>query len=233
MNHQAGVPASVRGPRHERQAKGPATRTAQFSMGAVWHSLRRHSAPGGSARNGAACDRPGVPGAGAAGWRADINSPTRCRAGGCCHRPDQAKPHPAKIRTRNHDINTPYIGTCPIIQTCYTGRSTRLRQAAALEPGTRPMMAIMAAVMATMGVVIGWWITAVITAAVISRSQERAQREVRRWQAETARVRALADRLANGADAHDALPPERDLGGQQFVVHGDRAHLGFQSGDFI
>ena len=24
-----------------------------------------------------------------------------------------------------------------------------------------------------------------------------------------------------------------DLGGQQFVVHGDLAHLGFQSGDFI
>ena len=65
------------------------------------------------------------------------------------------------------------------------------------------MMAIVAAVMATMGVVLGWWITAVI-------SQERAQRGVRHSQAETARARALADRLADEADAHDGLPPERD-----------------------
>jgi hypothetical protein len=72
------------------------------------------------------------------------------------------------------------------------------------------MMAIVAAVMATMGVVLGWWITAVITAAVISHSQERAQRGVRHSQAETARARALADRLADEADAHDGLPPERD-----------------------
>ncbi len=70
------------------------------------------------------------------------------------------------------------------------------------------MMAIMAAVMATMGVVVGWWITAVITAAVISHSQERAQRDVRHSQAETAR--ALAGRVAGEADAPEGLPPERD-----------------------
>ena len=72
------------------------------------------------------------------------------------------------------------------------------------------MMAIMGAVMAAMAVVLGWWITAVMAAAVISRSQERAQREMRHWQAETARARALADRLADEADAHNGLPPERD-----------------------
>jgi hypothetical protein len=72
------------------------------------------------------------------------------------------------------------------------------------------MMAIMGAVMAAMAVVLGWWITAVMTAAVISRSQERAQREMRHWQAETARARALADRLADEADVHNGLPPERD-----------------------
>ena len=70
------------------------------------------------------------------------------------------------------------------------------------------MMAIMAAVIATMGVVLGWWITAVIAAAVVSRSQERTQRNVRHWQAETAR--ALADRLADETDAYDGLPPEAD-----------------------
>jgi len=72
------------------------------------------------------------------------------------------------------------------------------------------MMAIMAAVIATIGVVLGWWIAAVIAAAVVSRSQERTQRNVRHWQAETARARALADRLADEADPYDGLPPEAD-----------------------
>jgi hypothetical protein len=219
LTHQ-GVPRSVRGPRHERQAKGPAARTAQFFMSALWLSLRRDSSPGGSARNGRPDDgRPddgwpddgrGVPGTGATGWRADALARHDVGPVVAATGPIKPKPHPTKSRTRNHDFYTPYIGTYPIIQTCHTGRPTRPQQAAALVPGTRPMMAIMAAVMAAMGVVLGWWITAVITAAVISRSQERTQRQTRHWQAETARARALADRLADESDAHSGLPPERD-----------------------
>jgi hypothetical protein len=122
--------------------------------------------------------------------------------------PIKPQPHP-RNENDDHDIYTPYIGTCPIIQTCRMGRSTRPRKTAVLVPGTRPMMAIMAAVMAVMGVVLGWWITAVITAAVSSRSQERVQRAARHWQ-QTARARTLTDRLADDADAHNGLPPERD-----------------------
>jgi hypothetical protein len=122
--------------------------------------------------------------------------------------PIKPQPHP-RNENDDHDIYTPYIGTCPIIQTCPMGRPTRPRKTAVLVPGTRPMMAIMAAVMAVMGVVLGWWITAVVTAAVSSRSQERVQRAARHWQ-QTARARALTDRLADDADAHNGLPPERD-----------------------
>ena len=40
----------------------------------------------------------------------------------------------------------------------------------------------------------GWWLTMVVVTASISFSQERMERKVRYWQAETARARAEADR---------------------------------------
>jgi hypothetical protein len=46
----------------------------------------------------------------------------------------------------------------------------------------------------------------VITLALVSRSQERMQRKVRYWQAETARAQAEADRLA-GAATQRVMPP--------------------------
>lgn len=58
-----------------------------------------------------------------------------------------------------------------------------------------------------MGLFLGWCVTMVITLALISRSQERMQRKVRYWQAETARAHAEADRLA-GAATQRAMPPE-------------------------
>jgi hypothetical protein len=57
-----------------------------------------------------------------------------------------------------------------------------------------------------MGVFLGWCVTMVITLALVSRSQERMQRKVRYWQAETARAQAEADRLA-GAATQRAMPP--------------------------
>jgi hypothetical protein len=126
-------------------------------------------------------------------------------------------PPPARSKTtapsredgkRIHDLRLPYIRTYPIIQTCPTGRSPGLRLAASLLPGPWPVTAVLAAASVTMGLVLGWWITAVIAAAVISYSQERAQRKVRYWQAETARARAIADRLTREAAAREKLPSE-------------------------
>jgi hypothetical protein len=60
-----------------------------------------------------------------------------------------------------------------------------------------------------MGLFLGWCVTMVVTLALVSRSQERMQRKVRYWQAETARAQAEADRLA-GAVRRSAMPPGPD-----------------------
>jgi hypothetical protein len=59
------------------------------------------------------------------------------------------------------------------------------------------------------GLLLGWCVTMVITLATVSRSQERMQRKVRYWQAETARAQAEADRLA-GAATSRRMPPGPD-----------------------
>jgi len=46
------------------------------------------------------------------------------------------------------------------------------------------------------GTIGGWWLTMVVVTASISFSQERMERKVRYWQAETARAEAEAERLA-------------------------------------
>jgi hypothetical protein len=53
---------------------------------------------------------------------------------------------------------------------------------------------------------IGWLLTAVFAVAAISRSQERMQRKVRYWQAETASARMKAERLARLMEAHGVRP---------------------------
>ena len=60
------------------------------------------------------------------------------------------------------------------------------------------------------GLFLGWCMTMVITFAMISRSQERMQRKVSYWQAETARAQAQADRLMGQVTPHRPLPPEPD-----------------------
>lgn len=57
-----------------------------------------------------------------------------------------------------------------------------------------------------MGFVLGWCITLMATSASISRSQERMQRKVRYWQAETVRARAEADLLAREMAGREGLP---------------------------
>ena len=57
-----------------------------------------------------------------------------------------------------------------------------------------------------MGLFLGWCVTMVITLALVSHSQERMQRKVRYWQAQTARAQAEADRLA-GPARQRAMPP--------------------------
>ena len=46
------------------------------------------------------------------------------------------------------------------------------------------------------GLFLGWLLTQTYAAVAMSRSQERMQRKVRYWQAETARAREAADRHA-------------------------------------
>jgi len=59
------------------------------------------------------------------------------------------------------------------------------------------------------GLFLGWCVTMVVMLALVSRSQERMQRKVRYWQAETARAQAEADRLAGGARRR-SMPPGPD-----------------------
>jgi hypothetical protein len=59
-----------------------------------------------------------------------------------------------------------------------------------------------------MGLFLGWVLTAVYAVAAISRSQERMQRKVRYWQAETASARMEAERLARLMEAHGVRPTQ-------------------------
>jgi hypothetical protein len=83
----------------------------------------------------------------------------------------------------------------------------------AWRPGLHPGVPVTAGVVVVAGIIVGlllgWCATMVITLAVVSRSQERMQRKVRYWQAETARAQAEADRLA-GAAASRKMPPGPD-----------------------
>jgi hypothetical protein len=71
-------------------------------------------------------------------------------------------------------------------------------------------MAVTAVVSVIMGLAAGWCITSILTSAAISHSQERMQRKVRYWQAETVRARARADQLARVAAAPEGLPAQCD-----------------------
>jgi predicted benzoate:H+ symporter BenE len=59
------------------------------------------------------------------------------------------------------------------------------------------------------GLLGGWWLTMVAATAAISHSQERMQRKVRHWQAETARARASAVPPGQEAMASERWPSMR------------------------
>lgn len=56
---------------------------------------------------------------------------------------------------------------------------------------------------AVIGGLLGFALTAAYAAAAMSRSQQRMERKVRYWQAETARAREIAERLARQLGARD------------------------------
>jgi hypothetical protein len=56
------------------------------------------------------------------------------------------------------------------------------------------------------GLVLGWILTASYALAAISRAQERMQRKVRYWQAQTASARKKAEQLARLLDAYGVRP---------------------------
>ena len=72
------------------------------------------------------------------------------------------------------------------------------------------MTAVTAVISVIMGIAVGWYISSVMTSAAVSHSQERMQRKVRYWLAETARARATADELARELAAQQGLLPQHD-----------------------
>jgi uncharacterized membrane protein YciS (DUF1049 family) len=68
-------------------------------------------------------------------------------------------------------------------------------------------VAVMAVSLAV-GFAVGWVLTMVLNSVAMSHSQERMERKVRYWQAETARARAKAERLARAVRLPEELPPE-------------------------
>jgi hypothetical protein len=90
------------------------------------------------------------------------------------------------------------------------GRPIGVRAHAAHVRGARPVTAVTAVISVIMGIAIGWCISSVITSATVSHSQERMQRKVRYWLAETARARATADELARELAARQGSLPGHD-----------------------
>jgi hypothetical protein len=102
------------------------------------------------------------------------------------------------ITEKNCGRSSAYIPTCPLIQT----RGTNLLgspQAETLTTGRRTVIAVVAAASFITGAAVGWLLAMIAASAAMSFSQERMQRKVRYWQAETAlaRAQAKAERLAS------------------------------------
>jgi uncharacterized membrane protein len=70
------------------------------------------------------------------------------------------------------------------------------------------VIAAMVAVSLAVGFAVGWVLTMVLNSAAMSHSQERMERRVRYWQAETAQARDKAERLARAVGLPADLPPE-------------------------
>ena len=63
------------------------------------------------------------------------------------------------------------------------------------------------------GLFVGWLVTTIYASAAISRHQQRLQRRVRYWQAETAAARYAAAHLARLPAMHDDWPDADGEGG--------------------
>ena len=112
------------------------------------------------------------------------------------------------ITEKNCGRSSSYIPTCPIIQT----RVTDLIGSAHAETfttGRRTVIAGVAVASFITGGVVGWLLAMIAASAAMSFSQERMQRKVRYWQAETAlaRAQAKAERLAREAITRGDPPP--------------------------
>jgi hypothetical protein len=70
------------------------------------------------------------------------------------------------------------------------------------------MIASLAIACLATGSIAGWVLRSVFVEAEISRAQARMQRQIRRWQCETARARSCAERLARQLAAHTGVIPE-------------------------
>ena len=101
-----------------------------------------------------------------------------------------------------------YIPMCPTIQTAQNA-TTNLLLLAALTRERRTVIAAIAVASFVTGAAVGWLLTMIAASAAMSFSQERMQRKVRYWQAETAlaRAQAKAERLAREAITPGNPPP--------------------------
>jgi len=97
---------------------------------------------------------------------------------------------------------------CPTIQTAQNA-TTNLLLLAALTRERRTVIAAIAVASFVTAAAVGWLLTMIAASAAMSFSQERMQRKVRYWQAETAlaRAQAKAERLAREAITPGNPPP--------------------------
>lgn len=71
--------------------------------------------------------------------------------------------------------------------------------------GPNAVTATLAMACLATGCIVGWVVRSVFVDAEISRMQARMQRQIRRWQCETARARVRAEQLARQLAAHTGV----------------------------
>ena len=109
---------------------------------------------------------------------------------GRTHRPGQ--PQLVLDNGENCGRSSAYIPLCPIIQTSQNVTADFLLLAA-LTRERRAVIVVVAMASVTVGAFTGWLLAMIMASAVMSYSQQRMQRKLRHWQAETARARAYAE----------------------------------------
>lgn len=97
---------------------------------------------------------------------------------------------------------------CPITQTLQSATADFLLLAAPIRERRAVIVSMVVACVIT-GVFVGWLLAMIMASAAMSHSQQRMQRKVRHWQAETAlaRAQAKAEHLTREALTEGNLPP--------------------------